>query len=124
MPPSRVMPIAPGETSRHTLSRPPAHARQHAAAEQLVDRHDGCPLRSRHALAERDDLADDLVAERDRQREPVAAAAQQVDVRPADAGRQHAKQHLARSRLGARQVDDLRLPCADQAIGAHRSRGG
>ena len=76
MPPSRVMPIAPGETSRQTLSRPPAHAHAPTAAEQLVDRHEGCALRSRHALAPFDDLADDLVAKRDRQRKLVPAAAE------------------------------------------------
>jgi len=98
----------------------PARARlAPTAAEQLVDGHDGRPLQCRHALAERRDLAHDLVAERDRQREPGAAPVQQVDVRPADAGRQHPKQGLARSRLGARQVDDLRAARAHQSVGAH-----
>ena len=92
-----------------------------AATQQLVDRHDGPATRDRHALAERHDLAHGLVAERHRQREPVAAAPQQGEVRPADARGQHTKQNLARPRHRERQVDELRPTGADQPVGAHAS---
>ncbi len=74
-----------------------------------------------HALAQRVDPAGGLVTDdrRDREERRIGMDDQQVAV--AQTRRRHAQPHLARARLGHRDVDHRRLARADQLIGTHRS---
>ena len=81
------------------------------------------PGRSRCALgADGDDLARRLVPHHER-RDPAAGVAEiAVDVRPADADRVHAHEHVVRAlERGDRRVDQRQVPLGIEQERAHRS---